>query len=340
MDAGSRYSRQVAFSKVGREGQERLAECRVVVVGIGALGSVIANDLARAGVGHLRLVDRDYVEEGNLQRQVLFTEADAREGRPKAEAAVEYLAAVNSSIAMEPFVTDVNAGNVERIIADADVVVDGSDNFEVRYIINDACQKMRLPWIYGGALMDSGVTMNILPGVGPCFRCLMPDPPAPGSQPTCASAGVLNMISGVIGNIEAAEAIKVVLGSPAIRRTMLALSLWDFTMQEIEIEREPECPSCARGRFDFLESSRGGSYAVSLCGRDAVQVSPPEGTEVDFASIADRLRPIGQVRVGPFMLTFADSTREIRLFKDGRAIITKVRDEASAKSIYSELIGL
>ena len=339
MNDDDRYSRQVAYSKIGAVGQERLSASSIAVVGIGALGTVIANCLARAGVGRLRLIDRDYVELSNLQRQSIFTEDDARSGLPKAEAAALRLAAVNSGIVIEPVIADVNGGSAERLLSGVDVVVDGSDNFEVRYVVNDACLRLGIPWVYGGALMDSGVTMNILPGSGPCLRCLLPDPPAAGSQQTCASAGVLNMITGVIGSIEAAEAMKLALGSPEVRKTFLSINLWDSSFHEIEIGRDAECPACTHGRFDFLGGPRG-TCTVSLCGRDSVQVSPPEGTVVDFDAVAARLRPLGEVKTSKFMLTFSSPRRDIRLFGDGRAIITGVSDESQAKSIYSDYIGI
>lgn len=338
MNVDDRYSRQIAYSKIGLAGQERLAASSIAVVGLGALGSVIANCLARAGVGHLRLIDRDYVELSNLPRQSIFTEDDARSGLPKAEASALRLGAVNSGIVIEPVVADVNGTSAERLLAGVDIVVDGSDNFEVRYIVNDACLKLGIPWVYGGVIMDSGVTMNIVPGAGPCLRCLLPDPPPPGSQQTCASEGVINMITGVIGSIEAAEAMKLALGSPDVRKSFLSISLWNFLFHEIQIDQDSACPACAHGRYDFLGGDRGTS-AVSLLGRDSVQVSPATGSVVDFDAVAARLRPLGTVKASQFMLTFSSPEREIRLFKDGRAIISGVKDETQAKSIYSDYIG-
>lgn len=335
----NRFSRQTAFAKIGRAGQERLAGARAAVIGVGALGTVIAQALCRSGLGFIRLVDRDYVEESNLPRQVLFDEADAREGLPKAVAAAARLRGIDSEARIEAVAADVNSANVERLIGDVDVVLDGSDNFQVRYLVNDACLKLGIPWVYGGAIQDSGATMNIVPGSGPCLRCLLRDAPEPGALPTCASAGVMNMAPGLIGNIEASEALKILLGSAAVRTTYLAVSLWDFSFQESRLERDPDCPACSRGRYDFLDTARD-AYAVSLCGRDSIQVSPAEGTIVDFESIALRLRSLGSVKVNEFMLTFSSRERDIRLFKDGRAIISRVRDPGAAKSVYAEFIGL
>jgi len=334
-----RYARQLVLKDLGEAGQSRLLAARVGIVGVGALGTVSANALARAGVGYLRLIDRDYVEESNLQRQLLYTEADAAEGLPKAQAAAARLKEINSTISIEAVVSDFNAGNAERLLAGLDLVVDGSDNFELRFLLNDVCRKLGLPWVYGGALQDYGVSLNIRPDRGPCLRCLLREPPMAGSQPTCASAGVLGSITGVIGNIQAAEAIKLLCGSPQARTSYLSLSLWDFSCQEVTLERDPDCPLCSRQQFDFLNAPRT-THALSLCGRDEVQVTPPEGAVVDFDAIAGKLAALGEVRVTPFMLTFTSPERQIRLFRDGRAIITKVRDLESAKSVYAEYVGL
>jgi molybdopterin-synthase adenylyltransferase len=339
MRGEARFSRQIAYGKIGAEGQAKLAAARVAVIGIGALGTVSANALCRSGVGFLRLVDRDYVEESNLQRQSLFDEADAREGTPKAQAAAAHLRAVDSETEIEALIADVTAANVERIVKDVDVVIDGSDNFQLRFLLNEACQKHRVPWVYGGALMDYGVTMNILPGATACLRCLHREAPPPGSLPTCASAGVINMITGVIASIQAAEAIKILLGSPSVRKDYLSISLWDSSFRTVEVERDPDCPVCGRARYELL-GARGEAYATSLCGRDAVQVSPAEGKTVNFEDIAKRLRPLGSVKASEFMLLFSSPEHDIRLFKDGRAIITKVRDEGEGKSVYAEFIGL
>lgn len=334
-----RYARQLVLKDFGEEGQARLLAARVGIVGVGALGTVSANALARAGVGYLRLIDRDYVEESNLQRQLLYTEADAADGLPKAQAAALHLKEINSGITVDPVVADFNAGNAERLLAGLDLVVDGSDNFELRFLVNDVCRKLGLPWIYGGALQDYGATMNILPDRGPCLRCLLREPPPAGSQPTCATAGVLNAITGIVGNLQAAEAIKLLTGSPLLRATYLTLSLWDFSIQEVPLERDTDCPVCSRQQYDFLAAPRT-THALSLCGRDEVQVTPPEGSQVDFEAVAGKLSALGDVRLTPFMLVFKGQDRQIRLFRDGRAIIAGARDLEAAKSVYAEYIGL
>lgn len=238
-----RYQRQTAFRGIGAEGQAALARARATVVGVGALGTAIANSLCRAGFGFLRLVDSDRVEESNLQRQMLFDEADAADGGYKAVAAAAHLARINSGVRVEPVVTRVDASNIEALARDVDVVLDGSDNFEVRYVINDACARLGVPWIYGGVLADSGVSMNILPG-GPCLRCLIPEPPERGSFATPESAGVLNQITAVIGSIEAVEAMKIALRSPDVRRSMVSISLWDASAHFLDIEKSAGCPCC------------------------------------------------------------------------------------------------
>jgi len=242
----SRYQRQIAFRGIGEPGQARLALARATIIGVGALGTAIANSLCRAGFGFIRLVDGDRIEESNLQRQMLFDEDDAAAGRYKAEAAAARLGRVNSAALIEPIVARADASNIEALVGDVDVVLDGSDNFEVRYLINDACRRLGVPWIYGGVLGDAGVTMNVLPRGGPCLRCLVPEPPEPGSFATPDTVGVLNQITAIIGSVEAVEAMKIVLRSPDVRRSLLSVSLWDASFQEIAIEASEACPVCGR----------------------------------------------------------------------------------------------
>ena len=239
-----RYQRQTAFGPIGPEGQARLARGRVAIIGMGALGTAIANSLARAGTGFIRLVDSDRVEESNLQRQMLFDEADAASHCYKAQAASRHLHAINSSITTEPVVVRADESNIEALIAGVDVVLDGADNFDIRYLANDACRRRGIPWIYGGVLADAGATMNVLPDGGPCLRCLVPAPPDPGSFSTPEQAGVLNQITAVIGSIEALEAMKVLVGSPDVRRTLLVIDLWCSSFRQIDVERNPACPIC------------------------------------------------------------------------------------------------
>ncbi len=334
-----RYSRQTVFSGVGVEGQKKLLNSRVVVIGVGATGTVIANNLCRAGVGFLRLVDRDYVELSNLQRQTLYTEEDAQQRTPKAVAACEHLKKVNSEIVLEPVSIDVNSSNVEALISDVDLVLDGSDNLEVRYLINEACVKQNRSWIYAGALIGAGMTMNILPSETPCLRCLFPQVLPAGSGPTCSTTGVLNGITGIVASIASTEALKILIGSTSVRKSFLAIDIWNNQFDEIAIEKNPNCPVCGRHEYELL-GRLSSSYTTSLCGRDSVQVVPGAAATVDFEQLAQRLKKVGIVRYNKFMLQFSDSKVEFNLFPDGRAIMNKVKDENAAKSAYSEYIGL
>lgn len=333
-----RYSRQMRFSRIGEAGQARIAAGRVAVVGIGALGSVSANVLARAGVGYLRLIDRDIVDLSNLQRQVLFTEADAREARPKAAAAAELLRTVNSTITIEAVVREVAPHCIEELIRDVDVVVDGSDNFEVRYLINDACVKHRVPWVYGGALGAAGMTTTIIPGQTACLECLMGPMPPPGSVETCATAGVLAMTTGVIANTQAAEALKILLGAP-VREEVLMVDLWNGSADTPTLRRNPECPVCGKGSFQHLDAPRQ-TRVRALCGQDTIQVSPPPGAALDLPRIGRRLRESGTVRDADQVLRFRTATLEMTIFNDGRALIRGARDETEALNLYAEYVGL
>ncbi|MBW8884061.1 MAG: ThiF family adenylyltransferase, partial [Planctomycetia bacterium] len=273
----SRYARQMRFAPLGVEGQRKLLASRALVVGCGALGSVIANTLVRAGVGKLRIVDRDFLELNNLQRQVLYDEDDVSAGLPKAIAAKNRLERINSGVKIEPIVADVDHTNLERLLQDVDCLVDGTDNFETRFLLNDAAVKLGRPWVYGGCIGAEGQTLTILPGQTPCLRCLMPEPPPPGTTPTCDSAGILGTIIGVVASIEANEALKILSGhAEAISRTWTVLDLWDNTVRQIKLDsdRTPDCPCCGRHEFPWLAGERGSHTAV-LCGRNAVQLSFP-----------------------------------------------------------------
>lgn len=335
-----RYSRQTVFNEIGAEGQKKLLQSKVAIIGVGATGTVIANNLCRAGVGFLRLVDRDYVELSNLQRQTLYTEEDARQQTAKAVAAYEHLRNVNSEIELEPVAVDANSSNIEALISDADLVLDGSDNLEVRQLINEACVKQNKPWIYSGAIVGSGMTMNILPGQTPCLRCLYSQVTPAGSGPTCSTAGVLNGITGAIASIASVEAIKILIDSPNVRRSLLTIDIWNNWIQEITIEQNKDCPVCGSHEYKLLEKLSG-SYTTNLCGRDSIQVVPGSAIKsIDFERLAQRLTKAGTVRYNKFMLQYSDGKIDFSLFPDGRAIINKVKDENSAKSVYAEYIGL
>ena len=273
-----RYARQTIYPGIGEAGQRRLLAAHVTIIGVGATGSVLANHLARAGVGHLRLVDRDFVELNNLQRQLLYDEDDVRQMLPKAVAAAAKLRRINSTIAIEEIVADVNPGNILSLVADADVVLDGTDNFSTRYLLNDACVKLGKPWVYCGVLATYGMTHTVRPGVTPCLRCTMGEMPAPGTVATCDTAGIIGPIVALMGSIAAAEAIKLLvnaetLSAGTLNDGMIHVDLWDGTFDRFDLGApRSDCPACAQHHFEFLDAEAG-TRTTSLCGRDAVQVS-------------------------------------------------------------------
>ncbi len=333
----SRYAKQVLFSGIGKEGQERLGKARATIVGLGALGSMLANHLVRGGVGFVRLVDRDFVELDNLQRQVLYDEEDVRANLPKAAAAAK-LARINSEVRLEPRVCDVNYSNAEDLARDVDVVLDGTDNFETRFLLNDACVKLGRPWVYGGCVGSYGRGRAGLPGDGPCFACLVGELPAPGSSPTCDTAGVLNTAVGVVASLEANEAIKILAGRrEALAGGLQTLDVWHNSSQLIRVPRSPSCAVCAKRSFRHLESTA--SAATSLCGRNAVQITPPPGSALDLAEAERKLAPLGAVRRNAYLLKFAADGCELTLFPDARAIIQGTHDLARARSLYARYVG-
>jgi adenylyltransferase/sulfurtransferase len=325
---------------LGEEGQRKLLASKVCIIGAGALGSVIANNLCRAGVGFMRIVDRDIVEEVNLQRQILFTEKDAAEGLPKVEAAYNHLREINSEIEIEPITADVNSANVEKIIAGMDLVIDGTDNFETRFLLNEACHKHGIKWVYGGVLTSGGATMNILFGEHPCFRCFMPDMPEPGSYETCSTVGVLNSITGIIGSYEASEAVKILIGADdEISTDYIAVDVWDNSVDFMEVEKDADCPVCVHGIYELLDTPVG-SYSTSLCGHNAWQIVPNGEHRLDLVAIGANLEKAGDVKVTKFALGFNNAKVDFKLFPDGRAIINNIEDAAAAKNIYAEYIGI
>jgi adenylyltransferase/sulfurtransferase len=346
-----RYNRHVLFAPLGKEGQENICRATAVVAGCGALGTTIANALARAGVGNLRIIDRDFVEESNLHRQTLFDEQDCRENMPKAAAAERKLKQINSAIAITGLVTDINPSNVEQLIAGATVVVDGTDNFETRFVVNDACVKHGIPWVYGGAVGSSGMTMTIVPGQTPCLRCVFEDAPPPGMTPTCDTAGIIGTLPGVIGSIQATEALKLCAGRrEAISTKLLSLDLWSGEIHQFSVAKAREsgnCPCCKQRKFEFLEGQHA-STNTSLCGRNAVQISPPKAGVLDLQALAAKLRAatgVSGVAVNKFLLRFsaagneASRVLEITVFPDGRAIIKGTANIAEARTAYAKYVG-
>ncbi|HEY6330364.1 MAG TPA: ThiF family adenylyltransferase [Blastocatellia bacterium] len=343
MDNFERYSRQIMFSGIGRDGQDRLAASHAVIIGCGALGAVQAETLARAGVGRLTVIDRDFVEESNLQRQIMFEESDARQRLPKAIAAARRINRVNSRVEVDPLVVDVSYENVEDLIRGADIVLDGTDNFETRFLINDAAIKLRVPWVYGAAVGSYGVTMTILPGDGPCLRCVMDRMPEPGTSPTCDTSGVLMPVISAIASIQAAEAMKVMTGSYSrLHQSIISIDIWDFQLSRIDVSGvgdRSQCPACGKGVFEYL---RGGARQTTtvLCGRDAVQISGSNGSQLDLGSLASRLETLGEVAFNEYLLRFKVDGYEMTFFKDARGIIRGTTDPVIARNLYARYIGV
>lgn len=339
-----RYSRQILFEGIGERGQERLLAGRAVVIGCGALGAVQIETLARAGVGHLRVVDRDVVELSNLHRQILYAEEDARAGLPKAVAAERRVRAVNSDVRVEGVVEDVRAANVERLVADADVVLDATDNFETRFLLNDACAKRGVPWIYGAVVGGGGLTMTIRPGLTPCLRCVFEEMPAPGTAPTCDTAGVVLPAVSVVASMQAAEAIKLLAGRPEdLHGGLLELDVWAGRFTRVRLDgllERGDCPVCHRREYEFLADEGGGAQTTAtLCGRGAVQVTAGRATRLDLEALARRLRAAGEVDVNRFLLRFRAGGVEMTVFPDARSIIKGVTDPAAARGFYARYVG-
>lgn len=338
----SRYSRQIIFPAIGEEGQRRLLASRVTIIGVGATGSVLADRLTRAGIGHLRLVDRDYLELNNLQRQLVYDEEDVAAMLPKAVAMARKLRRINSTITIEEVVADVNPTNIIGLIADADVVLDGTDNFSTRYLINDACVKLGKPWIYTGVIASYGMSMTIRPGVTPCLRCVIGELPAPGAAPTCDVAGIIGPIVSLMGSIAVAEALKLLLGRGTLNSGMIHVDLWEDTFDKFEVGGpRPDCPTCGKRDFAFL-NAEAGARLTALCGRDAVQVSVAGAPAINLAALAERLREaqVGAIQVNPYLLRAQIDGFEFTVFPDGRAIIKGTSDEAVAATLYARYIGM
>ncbi len=341
-DPLDRYSRQVRFLGMGEDGQRRLMASRVTICGCGALGTVLANHLVRAGVGFVRIIDRDFIETHNLQRQILFDEQDVADNLPKAEAAARKLRKINSAVTIEPIVTDIDHTNIEAFASDVDLLLDGTDNFETRYLINDAAVKLGKPWIFGGVIGSEGQTMTILPGQTPCIRCVVEDTPPPGMAPTCETAGVLGPAVAVVASFEAAEALKILAGrTEQLNKKLIMFDIWDWSFRELKIAAlrdKVDCPCCKHRQFEWLDGKLG-SHTTTLCGRNAVQVATRRNQPLNFAEMAGRLAPLGEVRHNAFMLRFAAEGHEFTVFPDGRAIIKGTNDIAKARTLYAQFVG-
>lgn len=335
-----RYSRQVLFPEIGRKGQEKLLGSRILLVGCGALGAAHAEMLARAGVGYLRIVDRDFVEYTNLQRQTLFRESDAAERLPKAVAAKARIAEINSEIEVQELVADVNNSNVESLIDGVDLVLDGTDNFQIRYLLNDACVKHERPWIYGAAVSSYGTTMTIRPHVTPCLRCIFDEMPDAGSSPTCDTAGVIMPIIATVAASQVAEAMKFLVGDiDSLHSSLMQFDVWANDRQRIKLGGpNPDCKCCGQGDFEFLDAESQ-EFAAVLCGREAVQIAPPAATRIDLAELSDRLSALADVKHNDYLVRFRAGDHEVTVFADGRAIIKGTDDIAAARSLYARYIG-
>ena len=336
-----RYSRQILLPTLGGGGQARIRAARVVVMGCGGLGSNAAAMLARAGVGGLRLVDRDVVELSNLHRQALYDEADVVQALPKAVAAARHLAAINSEVEVEAIVADATPESIRKLIADADVVVDGFDNFEGRYLLNDACVERRVPWIYGACVETSGVVAALVPGRTPCLRCLFPQPPAAGSSPTCDTAGIIGPAANAAAAFQVAQALRVLTGELPDAAVLVSFDVWSGSSERIEVARAAlvgPCPCCDKRHFEFLAASTAG--ASVLCGRDAVMVRPFASGRPDLAAIADRLCGFGSIVANEFLVRATVTGGEVTVFTDGRVLVKGTADPAVARSLVSRFVGV
>lgn len=332
-----RYSRQILFRGIGKEGQARLAAARVALVGCGATGTALASLLARSGVGMLRIIDRDYVESSNLQRQTLFDESDAAESLPKAIAATRRIAAFNSEIRVEAKVEDLVPANIASLLDGTELILDGTDNFETRYLINDYAVDRSIPWIYSAAVGSYGVTLNVIPGQTACMACIFPDSPT-GMVETCETSGILGPAVNLVASLSAVEALKILVGgATALRRTLLSFDLWTNEHAEIAAARpRGGCRAC--GKRDFIHLAGEGRPHITLCGRNSVQIHERQ-RPIDFAEMNRRLQPHGTVRHNDFVLKFWRDPYEMTLFPDGRAIIKGTTDTAIARSLYARYVG-
>ncbi|GHU10172.1 molybdopterin biosynthesis protein MoeB [Betaproteobacteria bacterium] len=332
------YSRQLILPQIGSAGQARISATRIVILGVGSLGTASAEALARLGVGYLRLVDRDYVSESNLARSALFTQKDVSESNPKAVGAATHLAEIGMGGTYEPQVSDINPQTVEALIKDMDLVIDGTDNFAVRYLINEACHALGKTWIHGAGLGLNGAAMVIKPE-GPCLRCLIPNVPEPGSYPTCASAGVLGLTTQMVANLQVVEALKYILDIGKGSGSYVSLDILNHEIDAITVEKDPECKTCSLEQYEFL-GKPASTLATELCGRDEFQVSILGKHCIDLQVAANKLRERGSVTVSPFLLSFTRENLRFKLFADGRAMIKGAATPEAALQIYSDYVGL
>jgi adenylyltransferase/sulfurtransferase len=346
----ARYNRQMLWPQIGIEGQKKLKASKVLLVGCGALGTVLGNLLARAGVGHLTIVDRDFIEITNLQRQILFDHDDIEQNLPKSVAAQKKIARINPEVTVDAVVADINHTNIEQYAAGKDLLLDGTDNFETRFLINDVSIKHNIPWIYGAVISAMGLAMNIQPGKSPCLRCIFETMPPPGMNPTCDTAGVLGPAVSVVSSWQAMEALKLLTGNLAdLSPFLFSFDLWDNRFQQLNVKKArdiADCPCCKHHNYEYL-SGKFASAVTSLCGRNAIQISLGNATKIDFDHVASNLRNVGKASFNKFMLKCpiaeGDGERrkeyELTLFADGRAILKGTNDASVARALYSKYVG-
>lgn len=336
-----RYSRQILFQPVGESGQLKLLNSKVAIVGVGALGTVIANHLVRSGVGYLRLIDRDLVELSNLQRQSLFDEEDAKLQLPKVVAAQKRLNKINSTVTVAADIADVNLDNAEELLMGMDCIVDGTDNFMTRFLINDVAVKYGIPWVHGAAVSSRGMFTSIIPGKTPCYRCLFPHVPS-GTGETCDTVGVLSPLTDIIGSFQALETVKILIGEKTTPN-LEQIDIWDYSTMQMDISkgRNPNCPTCVNHQFDFLDRSSQQQIAyTTLCGRNTVQINPRNKRELDVKKLAELLKKSGNVSGNDYLLRFSpDEDTSIVVFRDARVLIHGTNDVVQAKLLYSKYIG-
>jgi molybdopterin-synthase adenylyltransferase len=333
-----RYARQTALPQIGPEGQKKLAEGSVLIVGCGALGAAQAELVTRAGVGSIFLADRDVVEINNLQRQLLFDEQDAEELMPKAAAAARKLKMINSSVRIEGVVTDVTTSNIEKLIEPVDLVLDGTDNFQTRCLINDACIKVGKPWVYGGVVGTNGMVMAVTPGSGPCFRCILPEPPNVSDLPTCATAGVLNTAVLWVAALQVTEAFKLLMGINSSEHFLQVLDIWTGSVTPMRVGKDDNCPCCSQRHFEYLNAERGLSATV-LCSRKAVQISPAQPMQLSLELLGQKLKPLGTVALKGLVLEWHIDSYRMVIFPTGHVIVVGTTDPSVAKSLVARYLG-
>ena len=338
-----RYSRQILFQHIDGNSQKKLINSTVLLIGCGALGTVSSSYLVRAGIGELRIIDRDFIEENNLQRQILFDEYDILENLPKAVAAQKKLQRINSNVKVEGIVTDINYSNIDELTKDVDIIIDGTDNFETRFLVNDYCVKNSIPWVYGACIGSRGVVMNIIPSMTPCLRCVFETMPQMGSFPTCDTAGVIGPIAGIIASYQVTEAIKILTGNYAsVNKSLLEIDVWETNFRQIDISELKDtnnCPTCKLHNYEFLKAEAG-IMTTLLCGKNAIQVMSRNIGNIDLRYLEQRLGSIADVSCNDFMLKFKIKDHAFTVFPDGRAIITGTADTSIAKGLYSKYLGM